>query len=256
MSLRTVSLSLAVALTLTGCSAESSALAAYADTACASIIGNYNSWKVLDSETNRGEPGLTAASNFNETLEVIFRDTVGMIDYADLLKVNSSIQEGQTTFSAKEKLAGIVGFKDYSENFLQGQTWKPGDHVTLDGAFQSRVIDRCDGVTSANAESKPSASLSSFTSKNELFDAFLGSGGVCDTRIEDTNWRDICSSTDGSSQGSIWWNDQPLDAIPSPGSDIYIVYGMNWEVWISKEFGQKVSAIAESMGGTVIEPSN
>lgn len=137
-----------VLLLLTGCTAKNDGLDALAKTSCAAITGSYNSWELVASKKDTSSTSAVAEQNFEETLDFIFKSTLEVVAYDDLLRANDPAESKDSDFSGLEKLAGIERFRFQLDNLQNLEKpnklrWTPGSHVTIDGWFENLVVKRC-----------------------------------------------------------------------------------------------------------------
>jgi hypothetical protein len=146
---------IAITTSLAGCSSAANKIDIYAESACILITSSYNNWGIV-SRTDTPNAFALAEKNFQDNLDLIFREALTFNDYSTYLKANTSLDPHSAKFSGLEKVAGILKFKEFSESYLGlgNEKWQPGHHVTLDGMFSNLVSSRC-GVADSPRSSSP-----------------------------------------------------------------------------------------------------
>lgn len=230
------------------------------DNSCLLVVGAYDRWAILDEESNRGNPGEVAARHFEEALDTVLFDAIDLYGYQDLIEAGKNAGEDKVGFSDEEVLAGIVYFRNALENdsTLQLSEVQPGKHVTFDTFFERTVKNRCElregseaAQEAAQAEEAIKTDISnrkSFSSYDEMIQAFVAGGGSCDVVIDEL----YCQSHGGDFQARLWLSDEPRTELPEPMDDMQIVFGQNWDLWINPELELDILSIVEAMQGEAL----
>jgi hypothetical protein len=223
------------------------------DSACLLVIGAYESWAELDEQSNAGTPGDTATKNFQDALQRVAENAIDLYGYENLIAVNQEIDENKIGYSDAEVIAGIVNFKNTLDidSTLKLEDLQPGRNVTFDNFFNDSVKDRCElrEGSEAVAEQKRVttliASLKAYDDYESMIRDFVNGGGICDVVIDEL----YCQSNSEEFQAQFWLWDDPIEEIPTKQSDINIIYGQNWELWIPLDPSLNLVSISESMSG-------
>lgn len=226
------------------------------DSACLLIVGAYESWAALDEQSNSGAPGDLATRNFEEALQSVVNNAVDLYGYASLIAVNREIDETKIGYSDAEVIAGIVNFKNTLDidSTLKLDELQAGKNVTFDSFFNDSIKDRCvlregsEALAEQESLNTLIASLKAYDNYESMIRDFVNGGGSCDVVIDEL----YCQSKSEEFQAQFWLWDEPIKKIPTKESDINIIYGQNWELWLPLNPNLNLTSIAESMSGILL----
>lgn len=134
---------------VSGCAPYSQAEKSAAESACALVIGSYNAWKVVP--TGLSDTRKLAYDHLIQNLQmasVTAQELYSVEELGKLVTENIS----KTEYSPIEIFAGMISVRleNLSLEKLDDERfrWQPGDGLSVDRSFKSKIIERCGEVTS------------------------------------------------------------------------------------------------------------